>query len=37
MALSFKLVFIVPSYVILSEAAEGGEFEESSHYDDICS
>ena len=23
-------------YVILSEATEGGEVEESSHYDDIC-
>ena len=25
--------FIAPSYVILSEAAEGGEVEESSQYD----
>ena len=31
-----ELVFIVPPYVILSEAAEGGEVEESSHYDDKC-
>ena len=28
-------MFIVPTYVILSEAAEGGEAEESSHYDNI--